>query len=186
MIVEEFAREEIIRLGALLRRNALVRGAEGNLSARVRRERIIVTPAGLPKDSLQPGQLLAVTLEGVMADRQTPAATRLRPSSELPMHLECYRRRADVHAVVHAHPPNLVALSRANKALPAARFPNLGVTAVAERSASAHCRAITALIGQHDAILLRGHGSLTVARDLATAFEMLAVLERAAAGAHLS
>ena len=186
MIAEEFAREEIVRLGALLHRNELVHGAEGNLSARVGRERIIVTPARLPKESLCPAQLLAVTSAGELSDRQTPAAARLRPSSELPMHLECYRRRTDVHAVVHAHPPNLVALSRANKALPAARFPNLGVTAVAERSASAHCRAITALIGQHDAILLRGHGSLTVARDLATAFEMLAVLERAAAGAHLS
>ena len=186
MIAEEFAREEIVRLGALLHRNELVHGAEGNLSARVGRERIIVTPAGLPKESLHPAQLLAVTAAGELADRQTPAAARLRPSTELPMHLGCYRQRTDVHAVVHAHPPNLVAWSMASEALPAARFPNLGVTAVAERSASAHHRAIAALIGQHDAILLRGHGSLTVARDLATAYTLLAALERAATGAHPS
>lgn len=32
-------------------------------------------------------------------------AEGLRPSSEIKMHLRCYEKRADVNAVVHAHPP---------------------------------------------------------------------------------
>ncbi len=40
-----------------------------------------------------------------------------RPSSEIKMHLRCYKEREDVGAVVHAHPPVATGYAVANKAL---------------------------------------------------------------------
>src|SRR5439155_19940686 len=85
----------------------LVIGSGGNLSAR---------PPG--------GDVAAVTATGTWLDELTPrdfslvriadgavVGGRTTPSVELPLHLECYRLRPDVNAVVHLHPQLSVLLT---------------------------------------------------------------------------
>ena len=42
---------------------------------------------------------------GVLAPDGKNYTPHLKPSMEAPMHLAAYKRRPDVNAVVHAHPP---------------------------------------------------------------------------------
>jgi L-fuculose-phosphate aldolase len=72
---------------------------DGNISVRLDDKRLLTTPKSVPKGFMTPDMMVIVSYEGekLSGDRE--------PSSELPMHLEVYRNRPDVNAVVHAHPP---------------------------------------------------------------------------------
>ena len=102
----EFAlREEMVRIGKLMHQKNLVAAGDGNLSARLDSNRLLVTPTGFSKGYLNADQLLVVDLDGNKVGANLGAARELQPSSEIRLHLECYRQRPDVRAVIHAHPP---------------------------------------------------------------------------------
>ncbi|HUK79050.1 MAG TPA: class II aldolase/adducin family protein, partial [Nitrososphaerales archaeon] len=85
----------------------LVSGVGGNASVLLPSGRqILITPAGYFKGGVAAGDLVRVELGGSVVGKG-------KPSSELATHLEAYRLRKDVRAVVHAHPPVAVALMTA-------------------------------------------------------------------------
>ena len=93
------------------------------------------------------------------------------------MHLEVYRRRPDVHAVVHAHPVHAVALSIAGDELQRCSIPEavatfgaIAVTPYSPPSSRENADAIRGAILHHDVIVLAWHGSLTVGATLEEAF----------------
>ena len=129
-------------------------------------------------------QLLVVDLEGRIVV-ESEATRGLRPTSELPMHLEAYRRRPDVRAVVHAHPPITVALSIAGVAMDTPLLPEVIVllgliptTDYAMSSSDEGAAAIRRLIADHDALILQRHGTLTVGTTLTVAFMRLETVEQ--------
>lgn len=178
-------RQEIVRIGRLMYERGLLCGFEGNLSARLGGDRILITPSGLHKGLLRPEQLLVVDAAGRVMGYATEARRGLRPTSELPMHLEAYRRRPDVMAVVHAHPPLTVALSIAGIPMDTPLLPEVIVlmgmiptAAYATASSEESAAAIRHLIGRHDAIILQRHGTLTVGDSLMQAFMRLETVEQ--------
>ena len=103
------------------------------------------------------------------------------------MHLRCYTERPDVRAVVHAHPPMSTTFAVADKPLddyamiesicvlgsvPVAPYAMPGTDEVPE--------SIAPYLKNHDAILLRAHGSLTVGCNLRTAYYRMETLEHIA------
>lgn len=176
-------RAEIVRVGQMMHARELVDGFSGNISARLGPGHILATPSGLAKGILSPDQLLIVDLDGHLVE----AAPGLRPTSELLMHLEAYRRRPDINAVVHAHPPTAVALTIAGVSLAECVIPEAVVvfglvptTPYATPSSIENQHAISELIVGHDAILLAYHGSLTVGRTVTEAYLRLESLEHTA------
>jgi L-fuculose-phosphate aldolase len=120
-------------------------------------------------------------------DRITPANADLRPTSEILMHLECYKQREDVWGVVHAHPPTAVALTVSGIGFDNCVIPEaiviLGViptTPYATPASAENRDAIRNLIREHDAIMLAYHGSLTVAGQVWDAYLRLESLEHTA------
>lgn len=174
---EQSLRREIVRVGKLMYDKGLIVATDGNISVRLDAMRILATPSGLCKGFMEPEQLLVVNLDGERVGASNPANRHLKPTSEMRMHLEAYRRRPDIGAVVHAHPPLTVALSIAGVDLAQCLIPEvivtLGVlptTTYATPSSEENVRAIHDLIGGHDAIVLQRHGTLTVGRDPFDAF----------------
>ena len=181
---EHELRAEIVRIGQLMHARGLLCGFEGNLSARLGHERLLMTPSGLHKGLMRAEQLLVVDLEGRIVV-ESEATRGLRPTSELPMHLETYRRRPDVGAVVHAHPPITVALSIAGVAMDTPLLPEVIVllgliptTDYAMSSSDEGAAAIRRLIADHDALILQRHGTLTVGTTLTVAFMRLETVEQ--------
>lgn len=78
----------------------------GNLSVRDDNGDIWITPAGIDKGSLTRNDIMQVKPDGTVIGPH-------KPSSELPFHRDIYRARPDLRAIVHAHPPTLVAFSLA-------------------------------------------------------------------------
>lgn len=184
---EQKLREEIVEIGRLMYAKGLILASDGNISARLGRRRILITPAGLHKGFLEPGQLLIVDDGGRRVGISTEANRHLRPTSELPMHLEAYRQRPNIGAVVHAHPPTAVALSIAEIPLDTYLLPEVIVflgliptAPYATPSSPENADAIRDLIRQHDALMLERHGSLTVGETPMQAFMRLETLEQQA------
>lgn len=76
--------------------------AGGNLSVRLAsREAILIKPSGVGFGECEPDQLQLATLDGEVRSSRTG----LSPSKDLGFHLEIYRRRGDVNAIVHCHSP---------------------------------------------------------------------------------
>ncbi len=180
---ESELRARMVEIGRRMYERDYIAGPAGNLSVRLGEDRFLTTPSGLHKAYLAPEQLLVVDLSG----RVLEGAPGLRPTSELPMHLEVYRQRADVGAVIHAHPITCVALSLVGHNLTEPLIPEAVVllgpvptAPYATPSSEENRRAIAGLIANHQAIILAHHGVLTVGRTLDEAFDRLETLEHVA------
>jgi L-fuculose-phosphate aldolase len=159
----------------------LIGAGEGNVSARLGRGRLLVTPSGANKGFISARDLVVV--------RESDGAVvgRGRASTELRMHLAAYAARPDVNAVVHAHPITAVALTVAGLPPPNDLMPEasvvLGEVVVAPFSTPGTDevpRALAPFIGAHDVLLLERHGALALGRDLFQAYDRLETLERVA------
>jgi L-fuculose-phosphate aldolase len=110
---------------------------------------------------------------------------RGRPSSELATHLEAYRVRKDVKAVVHGHPANAVALVTAGMTIPvmtpehAVMIRNLEVVPFAPPG-KAGAKAVLEHLRRCDVVGIRNHGFFSLGRDLHEAASRLEVLEESA------
>ncbi|NWG16956.1 MAG: class II aldolase/adducin family protein [Chloroflexi bacterium] len=186
-MTENELRDQICQIGRLMYQNGMIDGASGNISARLSNNRVLATPSGLAKGFMSPDQLIIVDMNGSRVDRPTAANAHLKPTSEIAMHLECYKQRPDVNGVVHAHPPTSVALTIAGYDFRRCVVPEAAVilglvpTAPYSTPASVENRdAIQNLIREHDAIMLSHHGSLTVAKTVWDAYLRLETLEHTA------
>lgn len=184
---EEHLREQICQIGRLMHQNGYIDGSSGNISARLGDNRILCTPSGLAKGFMSPAQLIVVDMDSNRVDEPDEANAHLRPTSEILMHLECYRQRDDIQGVVHAHPPTAVALTIAGIGMDQCMVPEaiviLGViptTPYATPASAENRDAIRDLIREHDGLMLAYHGSLTVADNVWNAYMRLETLEHTA------
>lgn len=180
-------REQICLIGQLMHRNGYIDGASGNISARLDDNAVLMTPSGLAKGFMQPEQLIVVNLLGERIDVPTAANEHLRPTSEMAMHLECYRQRPDIQGVVHAHPPTAIALSITGHTFAECLLPEtvitLGIVPILPYFSPASPENQTLIrdtVINHDAVVLAYHGSLTLAKTLWEAYLRLENLEHSA------
>jgi L-fuculose-phosphate aldolase len=174
---ERLLREEIIRVGKLLYDRGLIVSTDGNISARIDDRRVLATPTGLCKGLMTADQLIIVDMDGKRVGPTTPTNRDLKPTSEMRMHLEAYRRRPDIRGIVHAHPPTVVAASIAGLDLAQCLIPEvivmlgvIPVTQYATPSSEENVHAIRELIVGHDAIILQRHGTLVVGNSPTDAY----------------
>jgi L-fuculose-phosphate aldolase len=150
----------------------------GNLSIKDENGDVWITPAGVDKGSLARRDVIRVAPDGT-------ATGPHRPSSELPFHLSIYARRPDLRAVLHAHPPALVAFSIVRKTPQTNLIPNVreicGPLAYAE-----YCLPGSEGLGDNiacvfargvDTVLLENHGIVLGATDLFRAFMAFETLD---------
>ncbi|MBN1551185.1 class II aldolase/adducin family protein [bacterium] len=173
----------LIEIGKRLWTRGFVAANDGNLSVRINDKEILVTASGLSKGFLTKEMILKVDLDGNPIS-QNPD---YHPSSEVKMHLEIYRHRKDIQAVVHAHPPYATSFAVAGCTpnpcvLPEAVL-TLGAVPVAPYgtpSTEKVPQSIRSYIDQTDVILLANHGALTMGEDLLTAYHRMETLEHTA------
>lgn len=173
-------RAEIIDVGRRLHDKGLITAAEGNISVRTP-DGLLVTASGVGKGDLTPRQVLATD------DCGRGPADGPRVTSEISMHVAVYRRRPDVQAIVHAHPPAATAFAVAHVALDqpilAESVVVLGpVPLVPYRAPStpALAEAVGDACASANAVLLANHGAVTVGETLAAAHRRMETLEHLA------
>ena len=176
--VEEHLRGEIVEAGRRMYARGYVASNDGNISARLDGKRLLTTPKSVSKGFMTPDMMVIVDYEGrkVAGDRDA--------SSELPMHLEIYRNRPDVNAVVHAHPPAAtgfavagIPLTRAVLAEVITTLGSIPIAAYGTPSTAELPEAVRKYIKAHDGMLLANHGAVTCGPDVMAAYYKMETIE---------
>ena len=105
----EREKSALARESRYLAAEGLVAGREGNVSLRVG-DFIVIKASGVRMLNARPKDFSVITIDGKHVEGP-------EPSSEYRMHIEIYKARDDVRAVVHTHPPYTLALSMAGRSL---------------------------------------------------------------------
>ena len=178
MSVESTLRADIVEVGRRMYARGYTASNDGNISVRLDAARLLMTPKSVCKGFMSPDMMCITDLQGkkLEGDRE--------PSSEMLMHLEVYRQRPDVQAVVHAHPPTATGFAVAgiplDRAVLAEVLTTLGSIPIAEYatpSTSELADAVRKYIKAHDGMLLANHGALTVGADLFSAYYKMETIE---------
>ena len=149
-------RRELVETLRAMSAGGLVRGTEGNASARSG-ELIAVSPSGLPYETMRPEDVCLVTGSGELLEGP-------QPSVELPLHLAVYAERPEVGAIVHTHSPRATADPPAPVAEGVSGTPELG-------------EAVVAAAGDGYEVVIRDHGPVCFGADLAEALARAFELE---------
>lgn len=170
---------ELQRYAKELVSSGLVVGAGGNLSMR-EGDYMYISPSGFDLKEIEDFQWVKVHLETGEVEGD------LRPSSELLMHLECFRKRPDIKACLHAHPTFSVAVSSAGKDIPPlfpdfpAMVKKVGYIDYVIPTTSLLANKVGEQITDSDVLVFRNHGVLTVGRSMKEAFFFMQLTEESA------
>jgi L-fuculose-phosphate aldolase len=178
MSVESSLRADIVEVGRRMYLRGYTASNDGNISARLGADRLLMTPKSVCKGFMTPDMLCITDLDGKKIEGERD------PSSEMLMHLEVYRQRPDVQAVVHAHPPTATGFAVAgiplNRAVLAEVLTTLGAIPIADYatpSTEELPEAVRQYIKAHDGMLLANHGALTVGGDVFSAYYKMETIE---------
>lgn len=178
---DEELRIKLVEYGKRLMAERLVTGPGGNISAK-EGNIIYLSPSGLAFDEMGPEDYVGMDLTtGEVVEGEG------RTTSEFLVHMACYRKRSDIGAVVHTHPPYTVALSSSGHHIKA-MFPDFHIYT---HSKTPHIDYITVntqeladavekVVGDASVIVLRNHGAVAIGSHLKEAYYRMASLEEGA------
>lgn len=96
-------------------RRGLVEGTAGNISARREDGNLVITPSSVDYGDMTIDDLVVVDADGAMVS----VADGRSPSSEMQLHLACYRAFDDIGSVIHSHPVWATMFAVAHQPIPA-------------------------------------------------------------------
>jgi L-fuculose-phosphate aldolase len=173
-------RNDIVEIGRRLWQRGFVASNDGNISVRIADDRVLMTPTAVSKGFMTPDMMVITDMDGTLVS----GAPGRKPSSEIKMHLVAYRLRADVKAVVHAHPPLATGFAVAgiplDRAVLAEVVTTLGSIPIADYATPSTQElpdAVKPYVKAHDGLLLANHGALALGADLFAAYYKMETIE---------
>ncbi len=177
MLLEK-ERFKVVQFGKKLISSRLTAGTGGNLSCINRREqKVAISPSGIDYEEMLPEDVIITNTTGQVLDG------RLKPSSEIGIHLGLYLRRPDIKAVVHTHsvyattiaclgleiPPVHYLVGFSGKKVPIAPYSTFGSPEL--------CESVFQNIGDYNALLMANHGLIAVGTNMLRAFSTAEEIE---------
>ena len=171
-------KEALAGICHMLYQRNLVTACDGNISSKVSKDHILLTPSGMNKGLLLPEDIIVLDMSGNTVEGNG------RASKEYPMHQLIYQMRPDVKAVVHTHPVFATAFALAGRNIPynylietTMMLPDIALAEYAPPGTQALAEAIRPHVPVSNAVLLKNHGALTYGKDLTDAYNKMEVLE---------
>ncbi len=170
--------EQIAAVMARIYKGGMTTTSGGNLSIRDDNGDTWITPKGVDKGTLAAKDIVRVGADGKVEGLHAP-------SSELPFHRAIYARRPDLAAIIHGHPPALVAFSivrqtPATEIIPQAQrvCGRVGYAAYEVPGSEALGQSIAlAFEDRCDAVIMENHGTVVAGTGLSAAFQRFETLE---------
>lgn len=168
---------EMIRWGKLLFERRLISGWGGNLSCRAGGNEFLITGQHAPLGFMTSRDLVRIDAEG------KPLDARQHASSETPMHLAVYRG-TEAQAIVHVHPPAVLAFSLTHKSFVSVSFEEkytIGEVRIIPQDTPTVTKPDTVVeeLKYHPVVILKGHGTVACGKNLQEAFLLTDLLEEA-------
>lgn len=174
-------KSEFIEVCKLVSQKGFVAATDGNISYRIDLNKILCTPSGKPKGKLEADDLIYVDLNGEFISGKG------KPTTEIKMHCEIYKRRNDIKAVVHCHPCYATAFASAGMPIDKCVFPEviltLGAIPICEYATPSTEEVVNSIreyVEKTDVLLLRNHGAVTYGKSLYEAYYKMEKLEHTA------
>ena len=177
--MSRIAKRQLVFYSRKAHERGLTAAFGGNLSVKAG-NLVFIKATGAVMDDMTAEQVAVIG----MNERQVSS---IRPSSEYRLHLEVYRKRSDVKAIAHLHPPySIVASALIDvelpivtpeaeiylRRIPIVPFKPAGTQELADAVSEALC--------QSDAVIMENHGIVTVGRSLREAFYKAELVEESA------
>ena len=180
-VIHHSLKVEMIEKCRLLEKMGYFIGTWGNVSVRVP-EGFIVTPSRVEYAVIEPGDLVTVSLEGIVVEGH-----RL-PSSETEIHRVVLTKKSGVGAIIHSHSPYATAVSCLQQSISVfvedmSQIIGGEVRCTHYVPAGQHqkiAEEVGKTIGEENAVLLANHGVLCCGHNLAEALVANQILEKAA------
>jgi L-fuculose-phosphate aldolase len=151
---------------------------DGNVTFRLNEREVLCTPTMCCKGLLTPDDICVVAMDG------NQLAGRKKRSSEVLLHLEVMKARADVQSVVHCHPPHATAFAIVREPIPQAVLPEveffLGEVPIAPYEtpgSKKFAETILPFVHRASAIILANHGTVSYADTLERAYWLTEILD---------
>lgn len=181
-MTKRVARKKIAHFTRLMYTRGYVVATEGNISMRISEKRILITASKVLKGDFSFRDVVEIDLDGKLI------SGKKKPTSERFSHLQIYKERPDVKAIVHAHPIHAVlltalgvdAFSSPVLSESAMFLPKVAMLPFACPSTKEGAGVIIGRISDASAFLIERHGSFTYADSPETAFSLLEILEKTA------
>ena len=177
----ESIKNEIIRYGNIIDRKNFSPGTSGNISVRYG-DKIVITASGSSNGDLTAEDLVLIDLDGNIVEDNKK--TTKKASSEKMMHVEFYKLRKDVNAVIHVHPIFLSSFAAARKSLDEPvlaenvfYFGKIPLADYGLPSSSALVSNTAKYFEQYNAVLMANHGFVVGDIDLKQAYLKLELAE---------
>jgi L-fuculose-phosphate aldolase len=178
--LEKYKKEVAYFMRRLYKKN-LTTSTGGNISYKIDDLTVIITPTELDKARIKGRQT------GVVTTRGKNITTDIKLSMETGMHLSIYKKRPDIKAIIHAHPPVSISFTAMNKKincrLIAEAYYVLGTPQVAGYALMG-TQPLATIVSEKaldtNVILMQNHGIICLGKSLLDAFCKVEVLEASA------
>jgi ribulose-5-phosphate 4-epimerase/fuculose-1-phosphate aldolase len=176
----ELIKNDVVKASHILHQQGIA-AAFGHVSARIPATDTFIFPPRMSPALVRVDNLLELDVEGNQLSGDG------RPNTEFSIHARIYKARPDVQAICHVHPPSCVVLSSLGETIrplhaSGAIFRN--DVQVFDRITLIRTRelgdAVASTLGDHGAMLLRGHGVNVADKDVRRVCVMTLWMEEAA------
>ncbi len=186
-------KEQVYKANLKLVENGLVILTWGNASAIDRKQGLVVIkPSGVPYSEMKPEQMVVLDMDGKVVEG------KLRPSSDLPTHLELYRNFRNIGGIVHTHSTYATAWAQTGMAIPIAgtthadyfsgdipctrdMLENEITQDYEKQTGTVICETFTDIDPMHaPGVIVKNHGPFTWGKDIDEAVMHAIVLEEVA------
>ncbi len=175
---------ERIRVAETMRRlyeRRLTTVSGGNVSQRNAEGYVFITASQSDKSCIDMRKVIIISPEG---ENLTP---KLKPSMETQMHLNIYKCRPDVMAIVHSHPVYASTFAVASETVDSAitgearyMLGEVGLVGYHLMGSVELAEACAKVMETSNAAIMAKHGAITVGKTLFEAFDRMEVLENTA------
>ncbi|MEN6326580.1 MAG: class II aldolase/adducin family protein [Syntrophomonas sp.] len=176
-------RQEVLQAAKEIYEAQLVSGTWGNVSVKVPDQSLLViTPSGMEYETLSIEDIALVDWEQKLVEG------KFKPSVETPLHLEIYKKRPDIKAIVHVHSLHATAFAVARQNIPVILEETAQIIGHEIRVTTyAPCgskqlveNTMKALGKDRKAALLANHGLIGMGADIAEALKVCYITEKTA------
>lgn len=172
-----FDKKEFIEIIKLMWEKELIGGYGGNISIR-ENNTLLITPSGVNKSFIKEDDLIVVNINGEVLEGKG------KPSSEILMHFEIYKKRDDIKAIIHSHPSYSVAICISdieiiNELLPETiiYLGKIGFVRYITPGTLDLAKSVAESLTDGDASFMENHGVVVVGKNLIDAYSKIELLE---------
>jgi len=177
----EQAKKIVCDAGKRLKTSGLVAGTWGNISQRVDKTTMVITPSGVNYETATPDDMVVVKFEG----KKPEYKSKHKPSSELKLHIAIYLERKSINSIVHVHSMNASTVAAARREVPPILDdmvqiigPTIRVAEYALPSTSKIVKKTMKALKGRNAALMANHGAICLGRTMDETFATCEILEK--------